>query len=75
MISKENKSVSDLCDFVPKKIWFTLGECCELKGINYKTACNRLELQPNKGHGETVGGRKMFRRDTVLKWMLETDYH
>ena len=46
---------------IPNKRWFTLIECAELKGINYKTICNRKELQPNFGKEDArLGGRKMF---------------
>ena len=60
-----------LTSFLPNKMYFTLKECCEYKGINYKTICNRKELQPNKGKGSTnVGGRKVFRRDIVIDWLF-----
>jgi len=39
----------DFGDLVPAKAWFTLKESCTIKGLNYKTACNRTVLQPNKG--------------------------
>jgi hypothetical protein len=59
---------------VPKKIWFTLKECCALKNLNYKTACNQVNLQPNKGTADgKIGGRKQFLRETVLGWLLLTD--
>ena len=70
---KVPKEMNGMCDFIPNKIWFTLREGCELKGINYKTACNRPEYQPNNGIGENVGGRKMFRRDCLIPWLFETN--
>ena len=61
-------------DFIPKKAWFTLKEACSLKGLNYKTACNRTILQPNKGVPDgRVGGRKVFKRETILHWINLTD--
>ena len=59
---------------IPNKRWFTLKECAELKGINYKTLCNRKELQPKKGQEDArLGGRKMFSRDTLISWLDQTD--
>ena len=59
---------------IPNKKWFTLKECAELKGINYKTLCNRKELQPNKGLEDArLGGRKMFSRATLISWLDQTD--
>jgi hypothetical protein len=58
-------------DFLPPKAWFTLKEACDLKGLNYRTALNKKELQPpNDNH---IGGRKMYRRSTILQWILLTD--
>ena len=56
------------------KAWFKLREACELKNLNYKTACNRKELQPNKGISEgLIGGRRCFKRETVIRWLDQTD--
>ncbi|MCE5256038.1 MAG: hypothetical protein LLF89_04240 [Spirochaetaceae bacterium] len=44
-------SVRDF-SFLPPKQWFSLKEACDLKGLNYKTACNRPYLQPNHGEAE-----------------------
>ena len=64
----ENKVV------IPNKRWFTLIECAELKGVNYKTLCNRKELQPNSGTEDCrLGGRKMFSRATLISWLDQTD--
>jgi hypothetical protein len=60
--------------FIPAKQWFSLDEACALKGLNYKTACNRKFLQPNGGMAESkIGGRKKFSRATVLQWLLLSD--
>ena len=62
---------NDLDSILPKKAWFTLKEICAFKGLNYRTATNRTYLQP-VSDGE-VGGRKMFRRKTVLAWLDLSD--
>jgi len=60
--------------FIPPRQWFSLGEACLLKGLNYKTACNRTYLQPNGGKAEMkIGGRKKFSRSTILQWLLLPD--
>ena len=70
--SKENKDYFGL--EIPNKLWFTLAECCKLKNLNYRTACNRTYLQPNRGKTkQKIGGRKIFRRDVVLEWLFLTD--
>ena len=60
---------------VPNQVWFTLKEVCKLKNLNYKTACNQKELlQPNRSIPDAmIGGRKMFSRNTVLDWILQSD--
>jgi hypothetical protein len=62
-------------ELVPKKIWFSLREVCELKNLNYKSACNKkATLQPNKGLPDAyISGRKMFNRETVLDWLMKSD--
>lgn len=75
--NKETIGLTDLENsghFIPAKQWFSLKDSCSLKGLNYKTACNRKILQPNKGQPDgTVGGRKVFKRETVLRWLPLTD--
>ena len=56
---------SEVLSFLPNKVFFTIKECCDLNGVNYKTVCNKTRLQPNQGRGGIVCGRKMFRRDIV----------
>ena len=59
---------------IPNKKWFRLKECCELKGINYRTACNKTYLQPNSGKNENIlAGNKVFSRETLLEWLEKTD--
>lgn len=59
---------------IPNKYWFNLKEACALKGLNYKTAGNRRRFQPNRGIEDgKVGGRKVWRRDTIIKWLGQTD--
>lgn len=59
---------------LPLKYWLTLKEACAMKGLNYKTALNRPEFRPNKGVAEgIVGGRQVFRRETVMEWINKTD--
>lgn len=71
MTLAHTKEIKVLTSFVPNKMWFSLKECCALKGINYKTICNHTELQPQCY--SIVSGRKMFRRDIVLPWLITTD--
>jgi len=67
------KSFQNL-SFVPLKAWFTLREACSLKGLNYKTSCNKPYLQPNGGEPEEkIGGRKMWSRETTLSWLILGD--
>jgi hypothetical protein len=62
-------------ELVPKKVWFSLKEACELKSLSYKSACSYKEaLQPNKGTPDAViSGRKMFSRETILEWLMKSD--
>ncbi|MBI9010483.1 MAG: hypothetical protein JEZ05_10705 [Tenericutes bacterium] len=61
-------------NIIPKQIWFTLKEVCSLKNLGYKNSCNKKYLQPNKGIPDgKIGGRKMWNRETVLEWVLQTD--
>lgn len=56
------------------KTWFTLKEACALKGLSYNTALNRKELRPNHGIPDgTIGGKKVWHRGTILKWIEKTD--
>lgn len=64
----------ELEKMVPQKAWFFLKDACLLKGLNYKTACNKPYLQPNNGKEDgRVGGRKAFLRPTILKWLSLSD--
>lgn len=66
--------IEEAPDFVPKKYWFNLKECCALKGLNYKTACNKTFLQPNQGFYEKlVGGRRVWSYQTVCNWLAIGD--
>ena len=59
---------------LPHKRFFTLKEACALKGLNYKTSCNRTELQPNAGKPDAhLGGRKVFKYETILAWIETGD--
>ena len=69
-LSNEEKT---LISWVPNKLWFSLKECCEMKGVNIKTLYNHPELQPNGSLGCFIGGRKQFRRDEVIQWLFKTD--
>lgn len=54
--------------------WVSLKQACALKGINYKTACNKKILQPNAGVPDAyVGGRKKWKRETIERWIQLTD--
>ncbi len=70
----KNNSVINVPLFVPNHYWFNLKECCSLKGLCYKTACNRKWLQPNAGVADgTVGGRKVWSYNTVADWLTKSD--
>ena len=58
---------------VPQQMWFTIPECCELKGLNSKTAYNKQYLLPDAKYEAIIGGRKAFRRDGVIEWLMLTD--
>ena len=59
---------------VPVKQWFTLKEACELKGINFKSACNKSYLKPNCGEPDgIIAGRKSWKLETILTWLNQTD--
>jgi hypothetical protein len=56
---------------LPPKNWFTLREACELKNLNYKTACNRPKLQPNFGKMDgRIGDRKNECVSILNRWIL-----
>lgn len=60
--------------FLPNKMWFSLKDCCAMKNLSYKTSCNRTELQPNQGaHDCRIGGNRVWHRETVKEWMLQSD--
>ena len=64
----------DLYSFLPDKAFFSLKEVCSLKGLNYKSACNKPYLQPNRGKADgRIGGKKSFNRQTVVQWLFMTD--
>lgn len=59
---------------IPNKFWFNLKEACELKGLNYKTAGNNRRFQPNGGVRDgKIGGRNAWKRETIIKWLEQTD--
>jgi hypothetical protein len=59
---------------LPHKAFFTLTEACAIKGINCKTARNKRILQPNKGVPDgKLGGRKVWRYETILNWIRLLD--
>ncbi len=61
-------------DIFQNQLWFTLKECCEIKNLAYKTACNRKVLQPNKGiHDCRIGGKRVWHRNTVEEWLVMSD--
>jgi len=61
-------------DWIPPKAFFTLRECSNLKGINYRTFTNKVYLQPGQGKiFHRLGGRKVFERDIVIDWLFQDD--
>lgn len=59
---------------IPNQEWFTYKLASQLKGLDMKTGYNNRELMPNHGiyEGE-IGGRKVFRRETIVKWLKQKD--
>ena len=58
----------------PVKEWFSLKECCSLKGVNYNTVSTLRKRQPNKGVEDgIVCGVRMWKKETVFKWVKQTD--
>ncbi len=54
--------------------WLNLKECCLLKGIKYKTACNRPSLKPDSNKARNIGGRICWDKDYILgEWILKSD--
>ena len=71
---KKNELIEDHTLLIPSKAFFSLKEACMLKGLNYKTACNKPYLQPNRGLADgRIGGKKSFRRQTIIDWVFLTD--
>ena len=61
-------------DLVPRQVWFTLREACDVKNLNYKTSCNKVHLQPGKGKPDgKIGGKKVWSRLTIIDWVGKTD--
>jgi hypothetical protein len=64
----------DIEDLLPRTAWITLKEACAVKNINFRTASNRPWLLPNGGIAEgKIGGKKAFRRATVVAWLGLSD--
>jgi len=75
-VSQLERRIAEIEDkFNPNQEWFSLKEACSLKGLNYNTVSSRLRLQPNKGQEDAIiAGRRRWRRETILKWLNETDH-
>lgn len=59
---------------IPKKQWFNLKEACKLKGVNYKSVCNKPYLKPCCGKPDgIIAGRPSWRLETILTWLNQTD--
>jgi len=59
---------------LPNKAFFTLPEACSFKALNYKTACNKRVLQPNKGvpYGK-LEGRKVWGYKSIALCITQLD--
>ena len=58
----------------PVKEWYNLRECCSVKGVNYNTVKSIRRHQPNQGVEDgIVCGVRMWKKDTVFKWLKQTD--
>jgi hypothetical protein len=54
--------------------WFNLKDACQWKGVKYNTVKSKFKLQPNQGIPDgIVSGRRMWKRETVLRWLSLTD--
>jgi hypothetical protein len=59
----------------PQPAWYDLKTAARIKGLNLNTLRSRQILQPNKGIPDgIISGKKMWRRETILRWIDETDY-
>jgi hypothetical protein len=59
---------------VPQQAWFSLTAAARLKGVPYGTLTGRAWLKPNQGKPDGLqGNKKMWRRDTIIRWLNETD--
>lgn len=68
------KRTDNVLDWLPPKAFFSLRECADLKGVNYKTMNNHPHLKPVNGTGyRKVGGRKLYDRQTVIDWLFLDD--
>lgn len=72
--NSEKPTKSSLVDLTDLPQWVNLSQACQIKGLNYKTSQNRPELQPLRGVPEGyIGGRKCWRRETILEWVPLSD--
>ena len=59
---------------VPQQAWFSLTEAAKLKGVPYGTLTGRPWLKPNQGKPDGLqGGKEKWRRETIIRWLGETD--
>ena len=64
----------DHLEAAPLRAWWTLKEACAWKGVCYNTVKSSHALQPNGGRKDArIGGRRMWRRETVESWLNEVD--
>ena len=70
----DNEIQENFWSRVTRKAYYSLRESCELKGLNYKTSCNKVWLQPNGGIADAyIGGKKMFLYSNVREWLFLDD--
>ena len=57
----------------PRRAWYTLDECCELKGV-CKATINKPHYRALMPPGGCkVGRRLMYPHDAVVNWLSQTD--
>ncbi len=54
--------------------WYNLTEAFKFKGVNKNTVSNKPKYQPGYGKEDAIiCGKKRWNRDTIAKWLGETD--
>lgn len=58
----------------PTQEWYDLKSACQLKGVNYNTVVSNPQFQPLQGRPDAyLCGRRRWKKETILAWLLITD--